>query len=224
MSLRLRAALSTVALLIGAVMAWSSGFARANDAPPRPFDSYILALSWSPTYCLSPKASPAQCDTGQPRGFVVHGLWPDGASSRAGFCQSPAPYVPEPVISAMIDLMPSKGLILHEWRRHGTCSGLTPELYFKTVRAAAGRVIVPNQLRAPTDPVSLTAAEVEAAFLAANPGLRSDMIDVECASGRLKEVRICLSRDLGFVACARQDRRSCAADRVLKLPAPGAHP
>lgn len=212
------------AVLAAGLLAWSAGFAQARDERSGQFDSYVLALSWSPTYCLSEKASPAQCRTGRPHGFVVHGLWPHMEGDSPGFCQSPPPYVPEPVITAMMDLMPSKGLILHEWRRHGTCSGLTPEGYFDTVRAAAGKVNVPQALRAPTDALRMTTAEVEAAFLEANPGLTPDMIGVDCASGRLKEVRICLSRTLSFTSCPDVDRRSCAADRVLKLPAPRARP
>jgi ribonuclease T2 len=42
------------------------------------FDYYVLALSWSPTYCASRagRRDRQQCGTGRGYAFVVHGLWP----------------------------------------------------------------------------------------------------------------------------------------------------
>jgi ribonuclease T2 len=42
------------------------------------FDFYVLALSWSPSYCASKggDADPEQCGLAKPPGFTAHGLWP----------------------------------------------------------------------------------------------------------------------------------------------------
>lgn len=42
------------------------------------FDFYVLALSWSPSYCESEgeDANQQQCNAQRPYAFVVHGLWP----------------------------------------------------------------------------------------------------------------------------------------------------
>ena len=39
------------------------------------------------------------------------------------------PWVPQSVIDDIRDIMPSKNLIIHEYRAHGTCSGLEPAQY-----------------------------------------------------------------------------------------------
>ena len=51
-----------------------------DDPAPSPdgdFAYYTLALSWSPTYCQTEDRAlrTAQC-RGRPRGFVLHGFWP----------------------------------------------------------------------------------------------------------------------------------------------------
>jgi ribonuclease T2 len=43
----------------------------------------------------------------------------------------------------MLDLMPAERLIYHEWDEHGTCSGLSPEAYFDTIRKARNKVNIP---------------------------------------------------------------------------------
>jgi ribonuclease T2 len=62
----------------------SLGLAFAQDPrqnEPGKFDFYLLALSWSPSYCeasreRAPDRAPdAQCGP-RPFSFVVHGLWP----------------------------------------------------------------------------------------------------------------------------------------------------
>ena len=46
--------------------------------------------------------------------------------------------------------MPSgqRNLVDHEWSRHGTCSGLGMQPYFEALRTAAGRVRIPDALKA----------------------------------------------------------------------------
>ena len=199
----------------------SSQGRRAADAPGD-FEFFLLSLSWSPSYCAAQGAArdARQCRSARPFAFIVHGLWPQKSGSYPDFCQTPPPFVPEETITAMGDIMPSKGLILHEWRKHGTCTGLSPEAYFALVRAAFAKVAIPEAFAAPRAPLSMTAQAVEEAFRAANPALGGDMIAVDCQSDRLREVRICLSKDLAFTPCPQVDRRGCALRRVLEIPAP----
>jgi ribonuclease T2 len=184
-----------------------------------PFDFYVLSLTWSPSYCEAeggPRGD-AQCESGRRFGFLVHGLWPQHERGFPEDC--PTDVAPrEADVRALADLMPARGLVRHEWRRHGACSGLTPADYLKTIRAARQAIRIPAAFQRLDKYVMVSPADVEAAFLAANPGLRPSGIAVTCDGRRLREVRICLTRGLGFRACEEVDRRGCRADRVVLPP------
>lgn len=192
--------------------------AVAADRPGR-FDFYLLALTWSPSYCAAEggEREDAQCDSGRRYGFLVHGLWPQFERGYPEDCPTSA--MPEAAdIRAISDLMPSADLVRHEWRRHGGCSGLSPKAYLQAVRTARAAVTVPAAFRQIDSYVMVAPAEVEAAFMTANPGLRSSAIAVTCDGRHLREVRICLTRDFGFRACEDVDRRACRADKVVLPP------
>ena len=196
--------------------------ARGNDVPGR-FDHYVLSLSWSPTYCETKgkNAEPAQCSRARPFAFVVHGLWPQYERGWPEDCQNPAPFVPERTVRGMLELMPSRRLVIHEWRKHGTCSGLGPDAYFDKVRQARAAVVIPAPFARIDDYTMVSPSEVEAAFRAANPGLQPDMISVDCDGRRLTEVKICMNRQLGFTRCEEVDRRACRVQRIVMPPMRG---
>ena len=101
--------------------------------------------------------------------------------------------------------MPSPSLVMHEWDRHGTCSGLSAAAYFETVRKARAVVKIPTDYLDLAAPVSVTPDEVAEAFVKINPGLaRADMA-VACDKTRLTEVRLCMAQGL-FVPCLPRDR------------------
>lgn len=192
--------------------------ALAGDVPGR-FDFYVLSLTWSPSYCAAEGGArgDAQCETGRRYGFLVHGLWPQYERGYPEDC--PTRLAPaEADIRALADLMPARGLVRHEWRKHGACSGLAPAEYLKTIRAAREAVRIPAAFQRIDSYTTVSPAEVEAAFVAANPGLRPTGVAVTCDGRRLREVRVCLTRDLRFRACEEVDRRACRADRVVLPP------
>lgn len=88
------------------------------------FDYYSLVLSWSPTHCESPEGQDdeAQCARrdGRRYAFILHGLWPQYERGYPEDCPAESRFVPQRVIDGMLDVMPSKGLIIHEYRKHGT--------------------------------------------------------------------------------------------------------
>lgn len=210
-------------VLVGALLLTSLGAASplsARDLPGQ-FDFYVLALSWSPTHCevLGPRAArEAQCSSVRPYGFVVHGLWPQNDRGFPESCQVPPPYVPNQVLRTVEGVIPSRSLAIHQWKKHGTCSGLGAEAYFDILRAARNKVVIPSRFVGPRDYLMVSPGEVESAFLASNPGLQPDMISVTCDRRRLREVRICFSRNLGFQACPEIDRRSCRLSRMVMPP------
>jgi ribonuclease T2 len=203
-------------------------FAPAQDRrqnEPGQFDFYVLALSWSPSFCEASgeRGTPPQQQCGaRPYSFVVHGLWPQYEKGFPEFCQQPAPRLDRNIVSSMLDLMPAPRLIFREWDRHGTCSGLSPNAYFETVRKARAVVKIPEPYIALNAPLTVTPDEVEEAFVKASPGLARDGIAVICDSRRLGEVRICLGKDLRFSACPEIDARACRREQIVMPPVRGA--
>jgi len=189
-----------------------------------PFDYLTLSLSWSPTWCASEdgRNDEQQCAGGRRYAFIVHGLWPQYAQGWPENCASDERYVPHRTIDAMLDIMPSKPLIIHQWRKHGTCSGLSRRRYFSAVRALRAMVQVPERYRTPDTLVTTTPQALEADFIAANDWLEPSMISVQCGRGgdraRLTGVRICFGRDYSPVACGANERPDCRADRITLPP------
>lgn len=218
MHARLRRVLT--ALIATACLAGGQMSSVAAEDVPGEFDYYVLALSWSPTYCRNAgrNADPMQCNASKPFRFIVHGLWPQYERGWPDFCRSRFERPSHGTISEILDIMPSRGLAAHQWRKHGTCSGLSPERYFDLTRQAFETVKIPAAFqtidrRGKTDP-----AAVEKAFRLANPGLRDAAMAVVCGKGRLKEVRICLDKDLSFRSCRAVDRSGCRANRLTVDP------
>jgi len=183
------------------------------------FDFYVLSLSWSPTWCKAndPKGKTDQCRPGH--GLVVHGLWPQYESGYPENCPSRSPRrVPETLGRQYLDLIPSMGLIGHQWRKHGTCSGLDQADYFTVTRAARERLAIPPELASTVGSRDLSVAAIEAALAAKNPGMTPKMIAVICDGRLLEEIRICFDKELKFRACPEVDGRACRRSAVV-LPA-----
>lgn len=222
---RVLPALGTV-LFAAAVLVLGTAVGSAQDRrqnEPGKFDYYVLALSWSPSFCQAAqerapsRAADPQC-AGRPYAFVVHGLWPQYERGFPSYCKVPAPRLDRATVGSMLDLMPSPRLVFHEWDRHGTCSGLSPHAYFETVRKARAVVKIPDDYLSLEAPVTVTPAAVTDAFRKANPGLASDAIAVACDKKRLTEVRVCLTREFGFRDCPEVAQRACRHDKLL-MPA-----
>jgi ribonuclease T2 len=219
----IRAAASVVFVL--AISLGSAPAQQRGQHQPGQFDFYVLALSWSPTFCQETaergREAREQCDSGRPYSFVVHGLWPQYERGFPRDCQVPAPRLNRELMSSMLDIMPAPRLVYNQWDKHGTCSGLSPQGYFDLVRKARGAIKIPEPYVAPKSVLSVTPDEVEEAFVKANPGLTRAGVAVTCGGTRLGEVRICMSRDLKFRDCAEVDRRACRRDKLTMPPVRG---
>lgn len=219
---RLAAAAAVLVLSCGPLAAQDK---RQNE--PGQFDYYVLSLSWSPSFCeaateRSPDRQPPQQQCGErPYHFVVHGLWPQYERGFPEFCQREAPRLDRNIVSSMLDLMPSPGLIFSQWRKHGTCAGIPPRAYFDTVRRARAAVKIPEPYLDVKSYLMVSPAEVEEAFVKANPGMSNAAVAVRCDSKRLQEVRVCLSKDLQFRDCPEVDRRACRREQLSMPPVRG---
>ena len=193
------------------VFLFMSSAALADNNRPGVFDYYVLSLSWSPNWCaLEGDARGAeQCDAAEDHGWVLHGLWPQYHRGWPAHCQTAERPPSRRMTREMSDIMGSPGLAWYQWRKHGSCSGLSAPDYYALSREAYGRIARPEVFRKLRNAVKLPASVVEQAFLKENPGLTNDMVTVTCRADHIQEVRICLSKDLDPVPCGRDVIRDC---------------
>lgn len=209
-------------ITLGIIVLLTAGAeAQSRYGEPGKFDFYVLALSWSPSYCASveerSRHDDRQCG-GRPYAFVVHGLWPQYERGFPSYCTVPAPRIGRALADGMLDLMPSPRLVYHEWDRHGTCSGLSATAYFGAIRQARAKIKIPEAYSGLEKPMQVSPAEVTENFLKANPSLAREDIAVACDDKRLTEIRICLGKDMSFRACPEVTQRACRRDKVV-MPA-----
>lgn len=191
------------------ILLLTAGFARAEGDRAGEFDYYVMALSWSPNWCRiegDAKKSP-QCE--EDHGWILHGLWPQFHRGWPSYCNTPERQPSRTMTSEMADIMGTSGLAWHQWKKHGTCSGLSARAYFDLSREAYNSVTRPPVFRKLDKSVTLPASVVEDAFLKANPELDKDMLTITCRDGFINEARVCLSKDLEPVPCGSDVIRDC---------------
>jgi ribonuclease T2 len=178
------------------------------------FDYYLLALSWAPNYCAAhPGDHSSECRAGNHKAFVLHGLWPQAESGPPPKECAPASPVAHEVVDHMLEYMPSAGLVQHEWREHGTCSGLSSRDYFAQAEQAFKSVRVPDNLQSVNHESELPVSEIESRFAEANRA-RPDAFRISCHQGDMVAVEACLDKELHYRACSRS---------VSECPSPQVH-
>lgn len=196
----------------------SHATSAAATATTGNYDYYLMALSWSPTFCETHADEQDQCGH-KGYGFVLHGLWPQYENgSGPQRCASDT----EPdrkTIADTLAFMPSTRLINHEWYTHGACTGLDPADYFKTADRAFASLRVPPELKAPQNALQMNATDLRAALRNANPELRDDMMSLHCSQGELVEVRVCLDKNLALRSCGKRMRTGCPVSAPFTIPA-----
>ncbi len=199
--------------------------AAQADAPKLGwFDYYVLALSWSPSYCAGETGQTdiQQCAPGRRFAFVIHGLWPQYAKGWPEYCATNEGWIPQKLIDGMMDVMPSKKLIIHEWKKHGTCSGLSQADYFNSVRQIFGGLRIPARYLSPQAPVMVTPAQLVTDFVKTNTALTADMLSVQCGNAtgqsRLSELFVCVNKAGGFTSCGASEKRQCRAKTIVMPP------
>ncbi|MDH5543975.1 MAG: hypothetical protein OEZ43_00190 [Gammaproteobacteria bacterium] len=133
-----------VALVVWLLFTPGSLFAAK---PIASFDYYVLALSWQPAFCeFHPQKKECQgssTDVFSAEQPALHGLWPNrlndpkhryaycaGKKAKGDWCEDKIA-----VDHAKLEkYMPGVASCLqnYQWRKHGSCSGLTVQDYFET--------------------------------------------------------------------------------------------
>lgn len=128
-------------------------------------DNYVLAISWQPGFCEHVKYGGVkpECDhlaDGQlvVSNLTLHGLWPNrkACGTKYGNCGGADLSLTEDTVSYISPWMPNffyeNKFGKYEWEKHGTCSRMDADTYFRravdSVRAvndsSAGRYITGN--------------------------------------------------------------------------------
>jgi ribonuclease T2 len=183
-----------------------------NASSGHGFDFYLLNLSWSPEFC---HGHPNAVECAARSTFVLHGLWPENSdgSYPENCSNAPGPADPSP----FKDIYPDPALLQHEWRTHGTCSGLSADQFFQTARSAVRSVTIPPTLNSLTSQVSLQPDQIIDLFTAANPAIPRSSFVVSCGNNYLTAVEVCLDKSLHPVPCT--GIRTCRANTV-RIPSP----
>ncbi len=178
------------------------------------FDYYLLSLSLAPSFCALSSANQArvECRTLTDAAFrqtplTVHGLWPSrafaGRRRQPQDCPGVSLTMLAPELQASLArFMPGgSGLARHEWRTHGTCSGLSPEGYFATVVRLAQ--VADDRIGSALRDDGLLGHDVRIGDLLASIGRRDPALAratvVSCRSAPgggvlIEEIRIALSK------------------------------
>ncbi len=133
----------------------ATGVDSPNSNQAGQFDKYVFSLQWAAAFCEGKPGLP-ECGDRRPdrfsaRNLTQHGLWPDknGDSTHAygycgvddatraldraaTWCRMPGLDLSNATRARLAETMPGAASCLqnHEWYKHGSCSGFTPEEYF----------------------------------------------------------------------------------------------
>jgi len=203
----------------------------------------VLAASWQPAFCEMGRRI-AECRSQGPSRFdashfALHGLWPgprenvycgvsgwDQAIDEAGdWDRLPPVRLSGRRWAELEEVMPGtrSQLDRHEWIKHGTCYGATPEEYFgdalqlmEELNASPVRELFALRIG---DRISL--GEIRAAFDEAFGAGAGDAADMACEDGLIIELRIHLRGEItettglaGLLAAAPPAPRGCARGEI----------
>jgi ribonuclease T2 len=185
-------------------------------AKPGKFDLYLFTLSWSPQFCATTKRVTPECRI-EKGNFVVHGLWPEfkNGSWPSTCSREPGPSDP----ASLADLIPDPTLVTHEWSKHGTCSALGVDGYFKLMRSVRESIHIPPLFQQLSQQTWIAPSAIKASFTASNPQLLEDDMRIGCAGNTLVQVQICTDRNGKPTSCGRI--RDCRATSIKVLPVLG---
>ncbi|WP_449432135.1 ribonuclease T2 family protein [Pseudomonas putida] len=158
--MRLRTTVLLLLTLVGpsAVLAKDANEQVWVDTPEASF--WVYSVTWQPTFCLMRPDTPG-CDSA-PQRLLTHGIWPynqstDESSNRhpqfcttSESCKNDACSMSDDQMNRVLANEPlralvttePKGMFAHEWKKHGTCSGLSMEGYFQAFVDLREKVVV----------------------------------------------------------------------------------
>jgi len=216
-------------------------------APPPAKTDFVLAISWEPAFCEAmPSKAECKAETAtsyDATHFSLHGLWPqprskaycgvsdtDKASDKAhSWTALPAVDVTLATRTALDKDMPGtkSALERHEWIEHGTCAGVSQEVFFTRATLFADTIAnsAVGALFASHIGQRLEGSDIRKAFDTAFGAGAGDRVRISCEThngrGLLSEITIGLSGDVmhdgsigELIAAAGKTSPGCAGGIV----------
>jgi ribonuclease T2 len=219
---------SPTIMMTALVSALSSLFcmtAHAADETVSPPSSFTLIIRMTPAACaLDPDLQKLrQCQDGFT--LTISSLQAERASGkRLENCSHDQTNL-SPLQERVVErVMPDKQLRDEDWQRNGSCTGMSPTVYFRTIATYAQRLKIPSELASPRDTV-LTKSYIINKLQQLNPGLTEKSLLLRCTaeSGRefpvLTELRSCYNTQGQYDACPANIKSNCPSSVVI-LAAP----
>ncbi|MDE1146167.1 MAG: hypothetical protein PW843_06010 [Azospirillaceae bacterium] len=168
------AAALTLAWTLAVAPALAADAATPADKQPAGHHTYLFVLSWEPEFCFLQSNRNSEQDNKHPECAAgdratsfgathptLHGLWPQWSSACSLSAKDNDPTWKDRVLpplapavsSTLAEVMPgiASGLALHEWQKHGYCSGLSADQYYaqagelvKKLAASSGGTLLAN--------------------------------------------------------------------------------
>ena len=216
-------------------------------APPPAKTDFVLAISWEPAFCEAmPSKAECKAETAtsyDATHFSLHGLWPqprskaycgvsdtDKASDKAhSWTALPAVDVTPATRTALDKEMPGtkSALERHEWIEHGTCAGVSQEVFFTRATLFADTIAnsAVGALFGSHIGQRLEGSDIRKAFDTAFGAGAGDRVRISCEThngrGLLSEITIGLSGDVmhdgsigELIAAAGKTSPGCAGGIV----------
>ena len=126
-------------------------------------------------------------------------------------CSNGSPVAAD-TVDHMLNFMPSRSLIQHEWQKHGTCTGLSAQDYFAHAEQAFTHVQLPPQYRSLDHEQQFSVPDVEKSFAEANHA-PLEAFRVSCHAGDLVSLEVCVDKNLQYRSCT-ESVRECPVNQV----------
>ena len=221
----------SIFIILFAVLQHSTLIYSKSADIPGDFDYYVFAYSWQPEFCYDQNSYPgcSEPETFWGKYFTIHGLWPQYMSGGYPETCTNEPFDPNvpnkigmdtmttywPNVKANVGDSDYDSFWEHEWTKHGTCTGLSQEVYFNTTIALAQLYGTPSQY------TSDVGGQINADDLRKYMG-GADKVSLQCNDGKyIVGVFSCWGKSDGYpkgqVTCANDVKAedTCTADTLV---------
>ncbi len=209
-----------LSLFVGMLCSIVTVSAQADDGVAPMPSSYTLIIRLTPAACaLDPELQKLrQCQDGFT--LTISSLQAERVGKRLENCSRDQTNL-SPLQERVVErVMPDKELRDEDWQKNGSCTGMTPTTYFRTIATYAQRLKIPSELASPRDTV-LAKSYIINRLEQLNPGLTEKSILLRCTADAthdlpiLTELRSCYNTSGQYDACPAYIKSNCPASVVI---------